>query len=141
MIKLVRIDHHDSFDRRIYMDSKGYKYVDINLDDNNPQICTICSRGEPEYPVKFKIVKNFDKTKRYERIGTISEDEYRELAMVVDNTKGMTLYGHRARVAAMLQLEQAKVVSMLSKDKNKTVGQIIIDIIDEWIEHKGDQNE
>ena len=139
MIKLIRIDHHDHFDRRMYLDSKGHKYVDINLDDNDPQIYKICSSGEPEYPVNFRIVNNFDKEKRYDRVGKLSEDKYRELAMVVDNTKGMTLYGHRARVAAMLQLEQAKVISMLSKDKNKTVGQIIIDIIDEWIALKGEK--
>ena len=89
--------------------------------------------------MNFRIVNNFDKEKRYDRVGKLSEDKYRELAMVVDNTKGMTLYGHRARVAAMLQVEQAKVISMLSKDKNKTVGQIIIDIIDEWIALKGEK--
>jgi hypothetical protein len=139
MIKIIRIDHHDKFDRRIYMDSKGYKYVDINLDDNDPQICTTCSNGEPEYPVQFQIVNNFDTTKRYDRIGSISDDEYRHLAMVVDNTKGMSLYGNRARVATMLQVRQAKVISRLSKDKNKSVGQIIIDIIDEWIELNGEE--
>tara|TARA_R100000773_G_scaffold37237_1_gene32293 strand:- start:45 stop:230 length:186 start_codon:yes stop_codon:yes gene_type:complete len=57
-ISLKITDEHDSFNRRVYVDEKGRRYVDINLDDDNPVICTTSKDGEPELPVwSYKIIK------------------------------------------------------------------------------------
>ena len=57
MMELKRTGKHDSWCRRIYVDRGGRKYVDVNLDDDAPEICSTCKAGEPMYPVTFKIVK------------------------------------------------------------------------------------
>ena len=55
-MKVYRTALHDHFQRRVYIDEKGRKYVDVNLDDNNPSIHAISKSGEPEYEVKVEIV-------------------------------------------------------------------------------------
>lgn len=60
MIRVVKTDKFDDFHRRIYKDETGRKYVDINCNDHNPQICTTCKNGEPEYPIEFQILLSND---------------------------------------------------------------------------------
>lgn len=60
MIRVVKTDKFDDFHRRIYKDETNRKYVDINCNDHNPQICTTCKNGEPEYPIEFQIVLSRD---------------------------------------------------------------------------------
>ena len=43
--------HVDDFGRRIYFDEKEKRYVDVNINDNNPYIHTVTKDGEPNYPV------------------------------------------------------------------------------------------
>ena len=59
MIKLQKTENHDRMDRRIYLDIHNKTYVDVNLNDDHPIICTTCKCGEPEYPVQFEIVETF----------------------------------------------------------------------------------
>jgi len=60
-LKLKKTKNHDHFDRRIYRDRTGKKYVDVNLDDSNPQICTTCNKsGEPSYPIDDYVIIEFD---------------------------------------------------------------------------------
>jgi len=68
-------------------------------------------------------------TKRWTRIDGISHLDDHTLNNVVLNTKGMTRYGNRARCSVMLPVEIAKTVSSLSKTKNKTVNEIIVELI------------
>lgn len=66
---------------------------------------------------------------RWDRVDHISPAEDRELTMITQTTKGMTRYGNRARASVMLPVDIARKISMLSKKKDKTVNQIINDLI------------
>ena len=67
--------------------------------------------------------------KRWTRIDEISHLEDDALNRVITNTRGMTRYGNRARCSVMLPVELAKTVSSLSKKQNKTVNEIIVELI------------
>jgi len=56
-MKVYKTENHDNFQRRIYVDESGRKYVDVNLNDDNPSIHTTSKSGEPEYEIKAEIVK------------------------------------------------------------------------------------
>jgi len=56
-MKVYKTDEHDHFQRRIYVDERGRKYVDVNLNDENPSIHATSRSGEPEYEVEVEIVK------------------------------------------------------------------------------------
>lgn len=70
-----------------------------------------------------------ERKSRWDRVDQITPLEERELIIVTQNTKGMTRYGNRARVSVMLPVDIAKKISRLSKKKDKTVNQIINDLI------------
>ena len=62
MIELRKTDQHDDWSRRIYRDRHGTKYVDTELNDDDPHIHTVTGGDwdEPDYPVKdYKIVEEF----------------------------------------------------------------------------------
>lgn len=67
--------------------------------------------------------------KRWTRIDEISPLEDHRLNTVISKTKGMSRYGNRARCSVMLPVEIAKTVSSLSKKENKTVNEIIVELI------------
>jgi len=67
--------------------------------------------------------------KRWTRIDEISPLDEHTLNTVVSKTKGMSRYGNRARCSVMLPVEIAKTVSSLSKRENKTVNEIIVELI------------
>ena len=51
MIRVVKTDRKDQFNRRIYVDEKNRQFVDINLNDHNPSIHATYRNGEPSFPV------------------------------------------------------------------------------------------
>ena len=51
MIRVVKTDNKDFFNRRKYVDENNIFYVDTNCNDENPNIHATCKNGEPNYPV------------------------------------------------------------------------------------------
>ena len=66
---------------------------------------------------------------RWKRIDTISPRDKNKLERITDKTPGMTLYGNRARTSVMLPLELAEIVSVRSKLENKTVNEVIVEML------------
>lgn len=69
------------------------------------------------------------KQPRWKRIDTISPRDKDKLERITDKTPGMTLYGNRARTSVMLPLELAEIVSVRSKLENKTVNEVIVEML------------
>ena len=69
------------------------------------------------------------KQPRWKRIDTISPKDKDKLERITDKTPGMTLYGNRARTSVMLPLELAEIVSIRSKLENKTVNEVIVEML------------
>ena len=69
------------------------------------------------------------KQPRWKRIDTISPRDKNKLERNTDKTPGMTLYGNRARTSVMLPLELAEIVSVRSKLENKTVNEVIVEML------------
>ena len=69
------------------------------------------------------------KQPRWKRIDTISPRDKNKLERITDKTPGMTLYGNRARTSVMLPLELAEIVSVRSKLENKTVNEVIVEML------------
>ena len=69
------------------------------------------------------------KKARWSRSRQLTEDESKALDEIVNKTPGMTRYGNRARTAIMLPLDVAKQVSFLSDFNNKSVSEVITDIL------------
>ena len=69
------------------------------------------------------------KQPRWKRIDTISPRDKNKLERITDKTPGITLYGNRARTSVMLPLELAEIVSVRSKLENKTVNEVIVEML------------
>lgn len=68
---------------------------------------------------------------KWSRIKELEPSEELRLQKIVKDTPGMTLYGLRARVAVMLPVALAEHISEEVESREKTVGQIIVDILTE----------
>ena len=66
---------------------------------------------------------------KWNRIDHLSPEEQQALETITANTKGFTLYGHRARAAVMLPLSLATSVSEYAQRREISVGQAIIDLL------------
>ena len=66
---------------------------------------------------------------KWHRIDELSIEEQEELEKLTAQTKGFTLYGHRARAAVMLPLSLAQLVSSHAQENEVSVGQAIIDLL------------
>ena len=60
------------------------------------------------------------KSPKWHRIEELTTEEQKRLDQVCSNTPGMTVYGHRARMAVMLPVELAEKVSKLSEMNGKS---------------------
>ena len=67
---------------------------------------------------------------KWHRIDELSIEEQEELEKLTAETKGLTLYGHRARAAVMLPLTLAQLVSAHAHENEVSVGQAIIDLLE-----------
>jgi hypothetical protein len=61
---------------------------------------------------------------RWNRLSHISSEEKQCLERITDNTKGMTIYGNKSRLAVMLETDLAYMVSMVSQFQNLSVGEL-----------------
>jgi len=61
---------------------------------------------------------------RWNRLNTISEEEKKCLEKITDNTKGMTIYGNKSRLAVMLETDLAYMISLVSQSQNLSVGEL-----------------
>lgn len=77
--------------------------------------------------------------KRYSRISKISPNENQKLSQLVLKTPGMTQYGHRARTAVMLPLDIAEQVAYIAESKSISIGQAILEIIQERLQDHSEQ--
>ena len=66
---------------------------------------------------------------KWTRIDNLTDVECAQLEVLTLETKGFTLYGHRARAAVMLPLSLAKIVSNYAQEKEISIGQAIIDLL------------
>ena len=69
--------------------------------------------------------------KRYSRISQLSESEELQLNELVNDTPGMTIYGHRARTAVMLPLPLAREIAHRAKVESISIGQAIVNMLSE----------
>ena len=67
---------------------------------------------------------------KWHRIDELSHEEQEELEKLTAETKGFTLYGHRARAAVMLPLSLAQLVSDHAHENEISVGQAIINLLE-----------
>ena len=67
---------------------------------------------------------------RWQRIDQLSTQKQEKLRTITKQTPGMTLYGHRARAAVMLPLHLAEFVSSYANKKEISIGQAIIDLLE-----------
>ena len=67
---------------------------------------------------------------RWQRIDQLSLQEQEKLRSITTQTPGMTLYGHRARTAVMLPLHLAEFVSGYATQKEISIGQAIIELLE-----------
>lgn len=70
------------------------------------------------------------KQPRWKRIDTISPVDKDKLQRITDRTPGMTMYGNRARTSVMLPLELAEIVSVKAKTQNKTVNEVMVEMLE-----------
>lgn len=68
---------------------------------------------------------------KWTRIDNLSDVEMEKLDVITSKTKGFTRYGHRARAAVMLPLSLAQLVSEHAQEKEISVGQAIIDLLEQ----------
>jgi len=61
---------------------------------------------------------------RWNRLHTISSEEKSCLEKVTDNTKGMSLYGNKSRLAVMLETDLAYMISLVAQFQNLSVGEL-----------------
>lgn len=71
------------------------------------------------------------KKHKWHRIDEITEKERQELEIICQTTKGLTLYGNRARTAVMLPLSIARKISEQAEEKNLSVSEVIIRILEQ----------
>ena len=67
---------------------------------------------------------------RWKRIESLSQKEYTELLLLTDKTRGMTIYGHRARTSVMLPLSLATHIADIARDTERSIGQVIVDLLE-----------
>ena len=67
---------------------------------------------------------------RWKRIESLSEEEHSALLHLTDQTKGMTVYGKRARTSVMLPLSLAAHIAELARDRDVSIGQVIVDLLE-----------
>ena len=67
---------------------------------------------------------------KWTRIDNLSPTDIEKLDVITSNTKGFTRYGHRARAAVMLPLSLAELVSEHAQEKEISVGQAIIELLE-----------
>ena len=70
--------------------------------------------------------------RRWKRIMDLPQNEEQELQQLADKTPGMTYYGNRARTAVMLPLQLAKRIAAIAQEKDLTIGQVIVDLLEEY---------
>ena len=71
--------------------------------------------------------------KKYSRISQLSKNEEMQLIELVNDTPGMTVYGHRARTAVMLPLSLARAVAQRAKIESISIGQAIVNMLSEHV--------
>ena len=75
---------------------------------------------------------------RWKRIESISEEEFSKLLLLTDKTKGITLYGHRARASVMLPLSLATQIADIAKQEALSIGQVIVNLLETQCQQKSD---
>ena len=66
---------------------------------------------------------------RWKRIDVLSLEEEQRLRELVTETSGMSFYGNRARTSVMLPLEIAEKIAQIAKEKEISVGQAVVEIL------------
>lgn len=61
---------------------------------------------------------------RWNRLSHISSEERKCLEKITDSTKGMALYGNKARLAVMIEGDLAYMISLVAQEKNLSVGEL-----------------
>ncbi len=61
---------------------------------------------------------------RWNRLSRISSEERKCLEKITDNTKGMALYGNKARLAVMVESDLAYMISLVAQHQNLSVGEL-----------------
>lgn len=61
---------------------------------------------------------------RWNRLSHISPEERKCLEKITDNTKGMALYGNKARLAVMIESDLAYMISLVAQSQNLSVGEL-----------------
>lgn len=67
--------------------------------------------------------------KRWDRTSHMTVSESHLLNGVCKSTPGMTRYGNKARTSVMLPLEIAQKIATQARLNNKTVNQVIVDML------------
>ena len=74
--------------------------------------------------------------KRWKRIESLSKEEQSNLILLTEKTKGMTIYGHRARTSVMLPLSLAAHIAELAEEKELSIGQVIVNLLEHQRQRK-----
>jgi hypothetical protein len=67
--------------------------------------------------------------RKWKRVQKLSRVDDLALDSICKRTPGMTRYGNRARTSVMLPLDLAAKVALIAKLENKTVNQVINELI------------
>ena len=66
---------------------------------------------------------------KWKRIDILSLEDERRLRSLITQTSGMSFYGNRARTSVMLPLEIAEKIAQIAKDREISVGQAMVEIL------------
>lgn len=66
---------------------------------------------------------------KWKRIDVLSLEDERRLRSLIVQTSGMSFYGNRARTSVMLPLEIAEKIAQIAKDREISIGQAMVEIL------------
>ena len=66
---------------------------------------------------------------KWKRIDVLSSEEEKRLRELITITSGMSFYGNRARTSVMLPLEIAEKIARIAKEREISVGQAVVDVL------------
>lgn len=66
---------------------------------------------------------------KWKRIDVLSIEEEKRLRDLILTTSGMSFYGNRARTSVMLPLELAEKIAKIAKEKEISVGQAMVELL------------
>ncbi|MGI9554845.1 MAG: hypothetical protein ACR2M6_02620 [Vampirovibrionia bacterium] len=69
------------------------------------------------------------KNPKWKRIDLLEPDERERLILLCKSTKGLTLYGNRARSAVMLPANLAEEIAYRAEQESLSVGEVIINLL------------